>query len=422
MKRIIIIIFAAALLALQSCKLDFYPHNATSTENISEEDLELLYTGLYCYSQYKPTFNGYFQNDMAGGDFRRNKASGYSDPATWIKDCILVNSGWMSGPWTGYYAWLYQVNNFIKMAEAAERTEKVSNMLGAAYFFRGLIYYNLTSKYRNVPLLREPTNDAVPNTPEGDLWAFVEEDLNKAIEMCPGFTSKYFVSNEAAKALMARAKLAQNKKKEAAALADEVIGSPLFSLDDFEKIFRNIENNEEILTFSNLQEENGINFCNQYYLPGGQYFPTTEVISLFLPADKRTSITLMQDGSETCINKYPSKSSTDPINILRLAEMYLISAEGNGISGGGLQRLNDFRASRGLGAVSPAPTTDQQLIDAVLDERRKEFLAEGFRWFDLVRTGKYTQKLGLDIKYTIFPIPQRELDLNSKLEQNLLWK
>ena len=241
---------AALLAGGTSCDvLDQYPHDAVSRDNLSADDLELLFTGLYCYSQYKPSFEGYFQNDMAGGDFTRGGGSSYATPQMWIRDCILVTSGWMNGPWTGYYAWLYQVNEFIYAASRAEQTDRVREMLGVAYYFRGLIYYNLTSKYGNVQILRQATNDPVANSPAADCWAFVEENLEDAIEMCPEFTSKNYVSRQAAKALMARAKLGQGKKEEAAVLAEEVIADPAFDLADFDRIFRGVSNSEEIFTY-----------------------------------------------------------------------------------------------------------------------------------------------------------------------------
>lgn len=64
MKKIILALLTASII-ISSCDiLDKYPHDAVSRDSVSEEDLELLYTGLYCYSQYKPGFEGYFQNDM----------------------------------------------------------------------------------------------------------------------------------------------------------------------------------------------------------------------------------------------------------------------------------------------------------------------------------------------------------------------
>ena len=421
MKSIIYILLAAATFGAVSCNvLDQYPHNAVSRDNLSEDDLALLYTGLYCYSQYKPTFEGYFQNDMAGGDFTRGGGSKFATPELWIRDAILPTSGWSSTPWTGYYAWLYQVNEFITAAKKQENDPNVREMLGGAYFFRGLIYYNLVSKYRNVQILRQATNEPIANTNEAEGWAFVEENLSSAIEMLPNFTNKNYVSVQAAKAIMARAKIAQGKHAEAAALALEVIEDPAFALADFDLIFRGQDNKEEIFTFINDSEESGLNFASQFYQPATTYVPTSEVIDLFILADKRTSISVMVDGDETVLNKYNNINTTNPIIITRLAEMYLIAAEGLGTVGGGLQYLNTLREKRGLPAV--AAKNDTELLTAVLAERRLEFLGEGFRWFDLVRTGRFTSEVDLSEKYTVFPIPQRERDLNPNLEQNELWK
>lgn len=423
MKKIILALLTASII-ISSCDiLDKYPHDAVSRDSVSEEDLELLFTGLYCYSQYKPGFEGYFQNDMTGGDFFRGGGSVWPDAPSWIKDFFLPTNGWIQVPYTGYYALLYQINSFIEVAEKAAQTDKVRQMLGVAYYFRALDYYNIVTKYRIAPLMRVTSNDPQPNSTEEALWAFVNEDLEKALAMCPEYSTKYYVSLQAAKALAARAYIAQGKKEEAAKLADDLIADPLFALDDFTKIFRGEANSEVIFTFANLPEENGIKFAGEFLQPATIYVPVPEVIALFKDDDKRKSISVTVDGSETVLNKYINKSSTDPIIISRLAEMYLISAEGKGLNGGGLARLNELRRARGLQDLSPAPKNEEEFIDAVLAERRLEFLGEGFRWYDLVRTGRYMKKTGLPEKYTVFPIPQRQLDLNTvNLQQNELWK
>lgn len=423
MKKIILALLTASII-ISSCDiLDKYPHDAVSRDSVSEEDLELLYTGLYCYSQYKPGFEGYFQNDMTGGDFYRGGGSVWPDAPSWIKDFFLPTNGWIQVPYTGYYALLYQINSFIEVAEKAPQSDKVRQMLGVAYYFRALDYYNIVTKYRIAPLMRVTSNDPQPNSTEEALWAFVNEDLEKALAMCPEYSTKYYVSLQAAKALAARAYIAQGKKDEAAKLADDLIADPLFALDDFSKIFRGEANSEVIFTFANLPEENGIKFAGEFLQPATIYVPVPEVIALFKDDDKRKSISITVDGSETVLNKYINKSSSDPIIISRLAEMYLISAEGKGLNGGGLARLNELRRARGLQDLSPAPKNEEEFIDAVLAERRLEFLGEGFRWYDLVRTGRYMKTTGLPEKYTVFPIPQRQLDLNTvNLQQNELWK
>lgn len=420
MKWIIIILAFMGLFAMPSCDvLDQYPHNATSQDNLSEEDIDLLFVGLYCYSQYKPTFTGYFLNDFAGGDFRRGGGSGYDDPALVIVDQILPTTGWVNTPWSGYYAWLYQVNSFLVSASALPETEHRNEMLGVARFFRALIYYDLVTRWREVPLLREPTNDPVASSSEEACWALVEGDLTYAIDHAPRFTDKNYVSSQAAKALLARVLLAQGRKTEAAVYAEQVISDSNFELSDFDKIFRDQPNNEEIFTFSNLVDDSGINFSSNFHIPATTYLPTTEVYNLFSNNDKRTAVTFANQESNIVLNKYDSSSSmTDPIPIIRLAEMYLISAEGQGLSSG-LPRLNALRQQRGLDAIHPA--TEEEFIDAILAERRLEFLGEGFRWFDLVRLGKLCETVGLDEKYTCMPIPDRELDLNPLLKQNELW-
>jgi hypothetical protein len=60
-----------------------------------------------------------------------------------------------------------------------------------------------------------------------------------------------------------------------------------------------------------------------------------------------------------------------------------------------------------------------------LHERRVEFVNEGIRWYDLVRTGNLIEFVNRakneanpqEYNY-VFPIPQREMDANSKLTQN----
>lgn len=422
MKRTALLLTVAASLLFAACNvMDQYPHNAISRSQIGPEQIGLLYTGLYNYAQYKPTENGYLMGDLLGGDFSSNSATVYATPALWIRSLVLPTSGIVSGPWNGYYSWLYQVNEFITLASAQPQTEELTRMLGTAYFFRGLIYYNLITRWGGVPILRQSSTEAIPNSTKADCWAFVEENLSLAINQCPDFSSKWYVSKSSALALMARSLLAQGKKSQAAICSEQVINSGLFELEDFSKIFRGEDNKEEIFSYRNSAEENGINIAGNFYVPSGGYVPRNEVINLFSASDKRLTTTIDTYEGSTVLAKYINRGDEyTQIYVVRLAEMYLISAEGLGLSGGGPDRLNQLRAKRGLAGLNI--TSEAQLLDAVLAERRLELLGEGFRWFDLVRTGKYPATLGLEEKYTIMPLPTRELDLNPLLQQNDLWK
>ena len=60
------------------------------------------------------------------------------------------------------------------------------------------------------------------------------------------------------------------------------------------------------------------------------------------------------------------------------------------------------------------------LTEAIWKERRVEFLGEGLRFFDLVRTGKGTEIQGFTAnKNEVFPIPHEEIRYaNGNWQQN----
>lgn len=114
------------------------------------------------------------------------------------------------------------------------------------------------------------------------------------------------------------------------------------------------------------------------------------------------------------------------LRVYRVAEAYLNAAEllleTGGDAGLAKEYVNKIRRRAGiaeLGAVT---------LDDVINERRLEFVGEGKRYFDLVRTGKAatvlvpdnygyrTQSWTPDKKY--IPIAQAELDSDPALKQN----
>lgn len=424
MKRIVLPALLSGLCLLASCSkmLDVKSHSAVATSTLSAADVEAFLVGIYNRVQNAPGAESYISFDIVGGNLINAGATSDGGLNTFISNVLRPENGLMSAAWNGYYAALYQVNNLLQATESLPETQRNTEISGTAHFFRAYLYYNLVTRWGGVPVLEKNTAEKVKRNTEQEVWAFIEKELQLAIERAPAYAAGqyYQVSSIAAKALMARVKLAQNKKAEAAALAEEVIGSGSFQLDAFEKIFRATANTEEIFSFKNLTIESSIRVSTLFYtyahpVKGSYvYRPTQEVMDLFTETDKRTAISIDTYEGLRVINKYPSgQSGTDPQVVIRLAEMYLISAEAQGLAG--LHRLNELRAERGLAAITPAD--ENAYLDAVLLERRKEFLGEGYRWFDLVRTGK-TGELGLAPRESKYPIPMNELALNNLLEQN----
>jgi starch-binding outer membrane protein, SusD/RagB family len=111
----------------------------------------------------------------------------------------------------------------------------------------------------------------------------------------------------------------------------------------------------------------------------------------------------------------------------RTGEMYLIRAEANARKGGAneaasLADLNALRAARINGYV-PVVLTGTALTDAIQQERRKELICEGHRFFDLKRTTRTVSRANCSSFCTLaptdrawtWPIPQPEIDANKNI-------
>lgn len=110
--------------------------------------------------------------------------------------------------------------------------------------------------------------------------------------------------------------------------------------------------------------------------------------------------------------------STDPSYLIRIAELYLIRAEARAQQ----EKLDDaiddldlIRARAGV-PLTTAVTKDQLLL-AIENENAIEFAFEAHRWFDLVRTGRADDVLGLtNTNFWLFPLPYSDVLSDPDLE------
>lgn len=123
-------------------------------------------------------------------------------------------------------------------------------------------------------------------------------------------------------------------------------------------------------------------------------------------------------------NYNAAEDDTD-IVIYRYAGMLLLKAEAE-VQLGNLQEavnlLNQIRQARDLPTVALADfQSSEQLYDMILDERQFELLAEGKRWWDLIRTDKAVEVMnpinGLTSDKLLFPIYFKHLIDNANLTQ-----
>jgi hypothetical protein len=120
--------------------------------------------------------------------------------------------------------------------------------------------------------------------------------------------------------------------------------------------------------------------------------------------------------------------------VLRFAEVLLLNAETlNEINGGpnaeAYSAINQVRARAHVQPLTEG-LNQSDFRDSVFLERRKEFIQEGKRWFDLVRQGgqvlvdalkKFPAKQAASLKDSLYPIPFTEIQLDPLLTQNPGW-
>ena len=115
---------------------------------------------------------------------------------------------------------------------------------------------------------------------------------------------------------------------------------------------------------------------------------------------------------------------------LRYADVVLMYAEALAESGSSLGDalvwLNKTRTRAGLDALKAEDIPSKgAFIEALADERGREFALEGHRWFDLVRLGLALDRFHemgykLDAHNLLFPIPQNQIEIVN--DKTILWQ
>lgn len=400
MKRYITLALSV-LMVLNSCSqmLDIYPRSAISPDGVTANDLSALRYGVYSAMQNKPGTTGYLCFDLLGGDITQKNYN----PIDIYNGYMKTLGSNVTGQWNSFYNELYHVNVLLAAVEKAG-IEANKVIYGEAHYFRAMIYMNLVTRWGGVPILRVNTSDRVARDTVEDCWDFINEELQLAIDNLETSTDMYMVSKEAAQALAARAYLYQGNMKKAAELAEGLITSGKYALEkDFSKIFgyERKANSETIFAFKMDDTETSVKLGSQYFTydyvnkGSGWYFPTQTIINLFDANDTRLPVSVVTVGTDKCMGKYPGgQAYSDPIIISRIGEIYLISAEALGFPDG-CERLNQLRRMRGLS--DSTASSEAELKEAVLQERRLELIGENLIWYDYIRQGKAIERLGTDI-------------------------
>jgi len=200
MKKILFSIFVA--FTLTNCSDDFIRRSSLTqiAENNfwqSEEDAFLALNGVYSALQSKSMYGGHINgwqgfpgfDGLGDNAFNQYKWEG---PGLFMEGSIDPASGPFTSIWNDHYIGIARVNSVIKNVQTISEdlipTETKNELLGQAYFLRGLLYFNLAVFYEDVPLITEPQTleDAyVSKNTYAEITAQIVEDLKFAIEYLP---------------------------------------------------------------------------------------------------------------------------------------------------------------------------------------------------------------------------------------------
>jgi hypothetical protein len=323
------------------------------------------------------------------------------------------------------------------------------SIMAQAYAVRAIAHFDLLrmfgqhwksgSSIYGIPVITkvQDYNSVVPRSTVLETYQAIIQDLDLARTLTISKYKDYlneYINHDAINALLARVYLYQGDYPHAAAYADSVISSGYFTLlnsGSFPQIYTTRLSNESLfeLVFNvqNQSSYNSFTYSRTGALSTEVLFLADPRMNTFFtnrPNDLRTQLVDFNPATEGQFNglgrtqKYRGEINKDnSAFIIRMAEVYLISAEARAMSNdpNWLDDLNSVRTNRGLPAYVAVDITTLyggDYMSAILDERLAELNFEGHRMFDLARTQRRALILngsGADDYTDIFPIPNREI-------------
>jgi len=440
MKKLIYILTASTVLLTTSCELvnvlEVEPPNNLVPENVVKdaESAENLLNGAYAayndqyYYMFTETTPGLLSGTMARNGFLAN--------IDITNNNIKVENADVANMWKAFYQQIDAANSVIKLIPGVPTElfapNRKNQILGEAHFLRATAhfealryfgqFYDRTSP-RGIIIRTEPANfttRAQKRATVEETYTQILRDLDFAIENGPEFSKTYYASKTAAKALKARVLLFMGEYRAAADLADDVIKTGKRTLaPTFAGVFSPNTASTEIIMMR-YTDAVSATLDRKKFTYGSVHAIASPAFITLMGKDPRAAVTFA--ASNKAILKVNNTAFSSPTYFIRLAEMYLIKAEGLARSGATVEESKlpfEQLRSRSLGApyVSAATTTEE-----LLNEIYKEYLLElafenGSEWFagirfDKIKTAKPTVT---SADQYILPIPLTEIQANSAL-------
>lgn len=421
------LMISVVLLTFTGCKkeLTTAPTNSVPESLIYGDvaNIETVLNGTWAYMNdtyftfSNPGYSTILRTSDAMGDdvaIMTNKY-GYRDAYQFT---LANNQTRLNAMWTILYKVINNCNNIITKIDAATGSQQQKNQVkGQALALRANSYLTLATYYqfsylkdpqaKVAPIYTEPTvadTDGKPKSTLEEVYKLITTDLGQAENLLAGYDRKgvkFKINLDVVHGLQARAYLNMGKWDLAAQKAGQArTGYAYMSAADYLTGFNDLGNSEWIWGHGQRPDQNTASYSFHFLdvsSPSSYYYSfmaDPNFMSLFDSSDNRTKLFSWDnlEGREGYLRYAKFKFRADmtgDIVFMRSSEMVLIQAEGlarNGNLTDAAKFLNELRKARNANLFDLSGKSSDEVINAILIERRKELWGEGFALSDILRT------------------------------------
>jgi hypothetical protein len=347
--------------------------------------------------------------------------------------------------WSEYYMTVAIVNALLPRLELLEpKTDQdaveMACIRSEAYALKAMCYFDLVRLYGPIVLKDRLEFETLPRSSVEDCLNEIDRLLDEAEKVQDNDSEVFYMSSDAVKALRVEFELHRGNYGTAVSIAEKLLegAERRWTKASFENLWSGNESDERIFApyiFDSFYTD----LC--YYKEYGDYFILSGNVS-YDDSDVRKPWSeypyQMNSGQVRALGKYNrmyyENTTVRYINTLRYSGVCFAAAEA--YARDEKPALAIAMVNRLLGAYGAALLDDSlegdALIEAILEEKHKEFVGEGVRYFDLKRLAKPLQRhknLGAGVSSTVkpddyrwlFPIPESEYKYNDLMDQNPEW-
>lgn len=385
--------------------------------------------------------------------------------------------------WRFFYRVIEQCNQIITYVPTISSNrisqEQINQAVAQATAVRAFIYLYITRIWGDVPLNTTVENvTPLPRTSKEKIWEFAVSDLIKAIPDLPveyttnglkdRVKTRTRFTKGAAYATLAHLYMWMKEYQKAFDAVTEIQNLGIYRILDasqYRTIFDKGQSDEGILEmYYNIAQGESVGYYGMAqtwffirpFTPRVQIsisMAKAKIAQLYDPNDKRLKEFFMGidltnpdnpviaenplslDDGKIIIAKYRKEPNLEykfdnNVIIFRYAELLLLKAEAAANlnkAPEAIQLLNIIRNRAGLEDFKGS-LEQQQLIDEILQERRRELVAEFQRFYDLMRNGKlheFTPFISAADEANgaaYWPVNDEAFRNNPNMEQNKFWK